>query len=165
MRSSTRSAQLQIRVTPAEKAAIVRAARRAGIGMSEYVLGRVLADPAAQWRLRLRELASAGGARIALAGLSTWLAGLGAGELPGAIDSPPPRELSEFHASYVAAMAEHVCAGHGVEPPAWAREVAPMARPVFASDLESLRLHLLTRSPAAFRRRNIFVDTVVGGQV
>ena len=165
MKPSARSAQLQIRVTPAEKAAIARAARRAGIGMSEYVLAMALPDQTAQWRARLRELVRAGGERIALAGLSNWLAGLGAGELPGAIDAPPPRELSEFHANYVAAMAEHVCVAHGVEAPEWTREVAPMARPVFSSELQSLRLHLLAHSPAAFRRRNIFIDTAVGGQV
>jgi len=29
----------------------------------------------------------------------------------------------------------------------------------------SLRLYLLTHSPAAFRRRNIFIDATVGAQV
>ena len=94
-----------------------------------------------------------------------WLAGLGARELPGAIDAPPPRELSDFHANYLAAMAELACARHGVAPPAWTREVAPLARPAFASELASLRLHLLAHSPAPFRRRNLFIDTAVGGQV
>lgn len=164
MKPSARSAQLQIRVTPAEKAAIARAARRAGVGMSEYVLGRALPDQAVQWREWLRQLVRSDGAKIALAGLSTWLAGLGAGELPGAIDSAP-QGLSDFHTNYVAAMAEHLCAARGVDAPAWTREVAPLARPVFASGLASLRLHLLTHSPAPFRRRNLFVDTAVGGQV
>ena len=164
MKPSARSAQLQIRVTPAEKAAIARAARRAGIGMSEYVLGRALPDQAVQWREWLRQLVRSDGAKIALAGLSTWLAGLGAGELPSAIERAP-QGLSDFHTNYVAAMAEHLCAARGVDAPAWTREVAPLARPVFASGLASLRLHLLTHSPAPFRRRNLFVDTAVGGQV
>jgi hypothetical protein len=165
MKPAGRSTQLQIRVTPAEKAEIARAARRAGIGMSEYVLDMALPNRSAQWRDWLRQLARSDGTKIVLAGLSSWLAGLGACELPGAIDAPPPRELSEFHANYVAAMAEWTCAAHGVAPPAWTREVAPLARPAFASELASLRLHLLARSPAPFRRRNIFVDTAVGGQV
>ncbi|MGH7310893.1 MAG: plasmid mobilization protein, partial [Candidatus Rokuibacteriota bacterium] len=42
MPASAKSAQLQIRVSPAEKAAIQRAARRAGLDMSAYVLTRVL---------------------------------------------------------------------------------------------------------------------------
>lgn len=164
MRPSARSAQLQIRVTPAEKAEIARAARHAGVGMSEYVLGRALPDQAAQWRARLRELVRADGARIALAGLSTWLADLGAGELPGAIDAPP-QGLSDFHANYVAAMAEHLCSARGVDAPGWTREIPPLAQPYFATGLASLRLHLLAHSPAPFRRRNLFVDTAVGGQV
>lgn len=156
---------MQIRVTLAEKAEIARAARRAGIGMSEYVLGMALPNRPAQWREWLRQLARSGGAKIALAGLSSWLAGLGARELPGAIDAPPPREFSEFHANYIAAMAELRCAAHGVDAPAWTRAVPPLARPAFASELASLRLHLLAHSPAPFRRRNLFVDTAVGGQV
>lgn len=156
---------MQIRVTPGEKAEIARAARQAGIGMSEYVLGMALPNRAAQWRDWLRQMVRSGGAKIALAGLSTWLAGLGARELPGAIDAPLPRELSEFHANYLAAMAESACATRGVDAPAWTREVAPLARPAFASELASLRLHLLAHSPAPFRRRNLFIDTAVGGQV
>ncbi len=41
-------AQLQIRVTPKQKAQIERAARRAGLGMSAYVLGKVLPDRSAK---------------------------------------------------------------------------------------------------------------------
>ena len=164
MNPGTRTAQLQVRVTPAEKAAIARAARRAGVGMSEYVLSRALPNQAVQWQGWLRKLVRSDGAKIVLAGLSTWLAGLGAGELPGAIDAAP-HGLSDFHANYVAAMAEHLCAARGVDAPRWTLAVAPLARPVFASDLKSLRLHLLAHSPAPFRRRNLFVDSVVGGQV
>ena len=35
----------------------------------------------------------------------------------------------------------------------------------FASELKSLRLHLLTKSPAPFRRRNLFVDSTLGDRV
>lgn len=164
VKSTTRTAQLQVRVTPSEKAAIARAAQRAGVGMSEYVLAKALPNQAARWQEWLRKLVRSGGAKIELAGLSGWLSGLGAGELPGAIDTPP-RGLSDFHANYVAAMAEHLCAARGVEAPRWTLAVAPLARPVFASELKSLRLHLLAHSPPPFRRRNIFVDSVVGGQV
>ena len=158
-------AQLQIRVTPKEKVQIERAARRAGLGMSAYVLGKVLPDRLAKWRELLRELARTDGSRIALAELSGWLAGLGAGELRGGLEAPPPAELSEVTANTVAAMVEHVCAAQGVAAPAWTRDIEPLARPQFASSLASLRLHLLTNSPAAYRRRNLFVDTAVGGQV
>ena len=160
-----KTAQLQIRVTPVEKAEIERAARRAGLGMSVYVLGKVLPARAAQWRDLLREFARADGARIALAGLSNWLAALSAGELREAVEMPPPAGLSAFSANTVAAMVEHVCAARGVQAPRWTRDIEPLAQPVFGSALASLRLHLLANSPAPFRRRNLFVDTAVGGQV
>lgn len=164
MAAPSRTAQLQIRVTPAEKASLARAARRAGLGMSAYVLGKALPEQAAQWRARLKDLARAEGDRIALAGLSAWLAGLGASELAAAVATPPPR-LSDYHANTVAAMVEHLCDAAGLEPPPWTRDVAPLALPAFASELTSLRLHLLAHSPAPYRRRNLFVDTPAGGQV
>ncbi len=160
-----KTAQLQVRVSPAQKAEIERAARRAGLGMSAYVLARVLPDRTGRWRDLVRDLHRSDGARTSFAALSGWLAGLGAGELREAIETPPPAGLSMRHANTVAAMVEHVCAAQGVPPPAWTREIEPLARPEFGSALSSLRLHLLVSSPAAFRRRNLFVDTVVGGQV
>jgi len=160
-----KTAQLQIRVTPAEKAGIERAARQAGLGMSAYVLGKLLPGRAAQWRGLLQDILRSDDKRLALAALSQWLANLAAGELADALGAPPPAGLPEQLANTVAAMVEHVCAASDEHPPAWTREIPPLALPAFGSELKSLRLHLLTNSPAAFRRRNLFVDTVVGGQV
>jgi hypothetical protein len=120
---------------------------------------------AVEWLELLRDVAASGGERAALAALSAWLAKRGPEELAQALASPPPASLSDYHANTVAAMVEHVCAAAQVFPPEWTRDVQPLAEPAFASDLSSLRLHLLVNSPAAFRRRNLFVDTVPGGQV
>ncbi len=160
-----KTAQLQIRVSPSEKARIERAARQAGMGMSAYVLGKLLPGRAAEWRGLLQDLLRMDEKRLPLAALSHWLASLAPGEFADALDAPPPAGLTGQLANTVAAMVEHVCAASGKRPPAWTREIAPLAEPAFGSGLTSLRLHLLTNSPAAFRRRNLFVDTVVGGQV
>lgn len=160
-----KSAQLQIRVTPAEKARLARAARQAGLGLSAYVLAKALPDRAEEWRALGRDLARPGDRRLALAALSAWLAKLSAGELHDALQAPPPAPLPEELANTVAAMVEHACAAAAVRPPDWTCDIPPLAHPVFGSTLASLRLHLLTSSPAAFRRRNLFVDTAVGGQV
>ncbi len=162
---AVKTAQLQIRVSPEQKAGIERAARHAGMGMSAYVLGRVLPDYADEWRALARQVTGADEPRLALAALSAWLAKLRADELAHALDAPPPANLSAYLANTVAAMVEHACASRGARPPAWTRDIAPLAHPVFGSALTSLRLHLLANSPAAFRRRNLFVDTAVGGQV
>lgn len=168
MPSAAKSGQLQIRVSPTEKAAIRAAARRAGLGLSAYVLDKVLPASRRRFKELMRDLSRAGAdsaeARFALAELNSWLADLRAGELQEALSSPPPA-LTPFLANYVAAMVEYACAKTGVDAPSWARATAPLAEPVFGSTLMSLRLHLLTHSPAPFRRRNIFIDSSVGSRV
>jgi hypothetical protein len=62
-------------------------------------------------------------------------------------------------------MVEVACAQRGIASPAWTRTIAPLTEPVFGSALMSLRLYLLTHSPAPFRRRNIFIDSTVGSRV
>jgi hypothetical protein len=165
MTVAAKSAQLQIRVSPAEKATIQRAARRAGMDMSAYVLARVLPAPARRFHELTAACRDPAMERFALAALNGWLAGLGAGELRDAIASPPAGGLTPYLANYVAAMVEYACARQGVSPPAWVDAIAPLAEPAFGSALLSLRLHLLTRSPAPFRRRNIFIDATVGDRV
>ena len=168
MPTPAKSGQLQIRLTPAEKAAIRAAARRAGLGLSAYVLDRVLPASKRRFQELTRELSRAGAdspeARFALAELNTLLADLGGRELQEAVASPPP-ELTPYLANYVAAMVEYACAKKGAAAPSWLRATEPLDEPVFASSLESLRLYLLTHSPAPFRRRNIFIDASVGSRV
>jgi uncharacterized protein (DUF1778 family) len=164
MAVGAKSTQLQLRVSPAEKAAIRRAARRAGLEMSAYVLARVLPASARHFQELAEAARDPESTRFVLAELNSWLASLGAGELADAVSSPPPSLAPEL-ANYVAAMVEYVCAQHGVAPPTWARAIAPLAEPVFGSALTSLRLHLLTHSPAPFRRRNIFIDATIGARV
>jgi hypothetical protein len=62
-------------------------------------------------------------------------------------------------------MVELGCQRFSIPAPAWTRAVVPLEEPFFGSTLESLRLHLLTQSPAPFRRRNIFIDSSLGQQV
>jgi len=164
MPAATKSAQLQIRVSPAEKAAIQRAARRAGLDTSAYVLARVLPALARRFQELTGACADPVDGRYALAELSAWLASLGGGELQEAVASPPP-PLTPYLANYVAAMVEVACAQRAVATPVWTRAVAPLTEPVFGSALMSLRLYLLTHSPVPFRRRNIFIDASVGSRV
>jgi hypothetical protein len=60
---------------------------------------------------------------------------------------------------------EYACAKRALAVPKWTRMVEPLPEPVFATELQSLRLHLLTHSPPPFRARNIFIDATLGGQV
>ncbi len=62
-------------------------------------------------------------------------------------------------------MTETACNMRGLPLPAWTRRIEALPEPVFGSALPTLRLYLLTHSPAAFRRRNLFIDSSVGARV
>jgi hypothetical protein len=152
-------------VSEAEKSAIRSAAARAGLDMSAYVLSRVLSVPTSEFKEAVRALSGPAGASFALADLNSLLSKFTAAELRDAVAAAPEVELPPFLANYVSAMVETACAKHGIPVPAWIRRVPPLDEPAFGSTLGSLRLHLLTHSPAAFRRRNIFIDSSLGDQV
>jgi uncharacterized protein (DUF1778 family) len=161
-----KDSQLQIRVSTAEKAAIRRAADRAGLDVSTWVLHRLL-PPA---RARFRELTDAlahepARRRFTLAALNDLLTETPADAFRDAVAEPPTDRLDPWAANYVAAMVETAAHRHGIPPPEWTLAVQPLARPAFGSPLESLRLHLLLAAPPAFKRRNIFVDSSIGDRV
>lgn len=156
---------LQIRVSETEKSEIRRAAERAGMDMSSYVLTRVLSSPAKEFRATVGRLAGSTAPSFLLADLNSLLCTLTASELQDAVAAAPEIELSPFLANYVAAMIEVACEKRAIPVPAWTRRTPPLDHPVFGSTLLSLRLHLLTHSPAPFRRRNIFIDAGLGDRV
>lgn len=160
-----KSSQIQIRVSPREKAELEALARRAGQSLSAYVLGRAL--PPARLRLSelVRDLAGDADRRFALAELNDLLSGLGPTELREAVADVDLGGLFPYLQNYVAAMVELASQRVGVAPPAWARQVLPLESPAFAADLPGLRLHLLRSAPVAFKRRNIFVDASIGDRV
>jgi hypothetical protein len=165
MSQHPRSEQLQIRVSPAEKTAIRRAAEHAGMDMSAYVLGRALPTPAMRLHACIEDCAGPAPSSFGLAELNTLLTSWTAAELRDATATPPTTALTPFLANYIAAMIEQACEQRSVRVPHWVRAVAPLPEPVFGSALMSLRLHLLTHSPAPFRRRNIFIDATLGDRV
>ena len=164
MAGAAKTEQLQIRVSKAQKAALQRAASRAGLDVSAYVLAR-LSSPAAEEFKRLTRAAGEAEGRFALAELNALLTRLSAPELREAVSAGEPRFTSAYLANTITAMVETACVRRAVPVPAWTCQIAPLSEPVFGSTLLSLRLHLLTHSPAAFRRRNIFIDATLDDQV
>jgi hypothetical protein len=164
MNKYPKSEQLQVRVSRREKATIQRAAAKAGMDMSAYVLSRVLSGNAAKF-YDFAGTCMGPSARFALAELNSFLSHLTAGDLRDAVAEPPPLELTPYMLNYITAMVEQVCARRAVAAPRWTRTIPPLINPVFASALISLRLHLLTHSPPAFRCRNIFIDSSVGDRI
>ncbi len=162
---SSKSEQLQIRVTPAQKETLRRRAAEAGLDISGYVLARAL-PPA---RLRFEELVTALGGggehRFVLAELNALLSALGSEEFQEAVNHAELCDLTPFLANYLAAMVEQGAGMKGVAPPGWVRRVPPLAQPYFAAPFPALRLHLLRAAPVPFKRRNLFVDASLGARV
>jgi uncharacterized protein (DUF1778 family) len=164
MSKAGKTEQLQIRVSKAEKSAIQRAAARAGLDVSAFVLERVRPRQGEAFA-EVVARAGQGQERFALAELNALLTGLTAAELREAVAAGIPRSLPPVVANTVAAMVEMACARRVVAVPTWTSAIQPLSEPLFGSTLQGLRLHLLTHSPAPFRRRNIFVDATLGDQV
>lgn len=161
---AAKSTQLQIRVAPAQKGALKRLAREAGLDVSAYVLSRALPREDARLASILKAL---GGSdyRFALAELHDLLESLAPFEFESVMGDVDLGNLSPMLRNYLAAMVEQASGRKHVNPPGWTREVAPLEQPWFATDLAALRLYLLTVSPVVFKRRNLYVDATVGNRV
>lgn len=161
----TKTQQLQIRVTPHQKAALRRLAAAAGQDVSSYALSRLVPVERDRVGELLRALGADADRRYALAELHDFLHRLTSTAFGEAVARADLTGLSSYLANYVAAMVELAADQKGVAPPAWVRDVAPLESPAFATPLVSLRMHLLRSAPLPFKRRNIFVDASVGARV
>jgi len=164
---SAKSQQLQIRVTPAQKAALKRLAHEAGADVSAYVLARALPDARLRFGEIVRALDDDADHRFALAELNDLLSRLTGAQLRDAVAVARPElpGLPTLIQNYVAAMVEQACCQRDAPAPSWTRDVPPLETPYFATRLRGLRLHLIRAAPVPFKRRNIFVDSGVGARV
>jgi len=160
----TKSTQIQLRVSPSEKAELVRRARASGADLSAYILGRLLPRPGLEFLALTRLLAEKKSKPAVLAELHDLLARASRAQFAELAEHGPVVRLPPLLENQLAAMVETRAAQLGVLPPAWVHEVKALDEPWFASDLLALRLHLLTHSPPAFRRRNLFVDSTIGAR-
>ena len=162
---AAKSEQLQIRLTREQKMRLRDVARRAGLDVSAYVLAQALPATNELFQHTVALLGHASERRYAWADLSDLLVPLGAGELERAVSHAGMNGLSAFLQNYLAATVEYLCAKRGVRPPAWTMTIPPLPGPWFATELRSLRVHLLRTSPVAFRRRNLFIDAAPDARV
>jgi hypothetical protein len=144
------------------KADLVRRARAEGLDLSSWMLARLAPERRHRFLGLVRALGTRAESISVLAEISDLLNDCGRAELATVTELPPLAKLGELHANQLAAMVETRAACLGIRPPQWVAEVEPLRKPWFASELASLRLYLLSNSPPAFRRRNLFVDSTVG---
>ena len=77
---------------------------------------------------------------------------------PSAIEERPPATDDVRYDAYLAALAEHLAVVHELDRPEWATEPARfLDRFWFPSDVAGFRAIAIAQSPAAFRRRGIFI--------
>lgn len=80
-------------------------------------------------------------------------------ELRASFLQTPPVPLDDLRDAYLAATAEHLANSYRLPVPEWSESYGfRLRRPFFAGELESLKALLTVESPAAFRRRLLFVS-------
>ena len=165
---SAKTQQLQIRVTPQQKATLKRRAKAAGVDLSTFVLAHALPSDGNRFAELVRVLRHDAKRSFALAELSDLLHACSPADFADAVGRAEAGALSglpPYVQNYVAAMTEQAAYQKGVAAPEWTRSIAPLATPHFATPLTSLRPHLLRAAPVPFKRRNIFVDASVGVRI
>ncbi len=151
----------QIRVTADQKRRLKRRARDAGMDMSSWILDRVLPPENERFQALARALAEPKGREFALAELADFLRPLRGGAFARATSEPPRAPIDPVTLNHLAGASELASAKRAVAPPPWTARVPVPAHPVFGTTLNSARLYLLTHTPVAFRRRNVFVDSSI----
>lgn len=162
---TAKTQQLQIRVTPRQKAALKRQAAAAGLDVSSYVMSRVLPDEASRFAELLRLLPHETQRKYGLAELNDLLSASPPAIFGDVLARADLGALAPYLQNYVAAMIEQAAELKQVAPPPWVRGIPPLDVPHFATPLLGLRMHLLRSAPVPFKRRNIFVDAAVGARV
>ena len=165
MGSNNKTVHLQIRVSPEQKAMIMRASELANLPMSAWILNKVLPSKKKKFHKLVKALQVDEDRAYVFAELNDLLSNISSALFTDTVADRPNEQLRAYTENYLAAMVEHAAAQKEVACPAWTRDIPPLTQPVFGTDLKSLRLHLLTHSPSAFRSRNIFIDATLGDRV
>lgn len=152
-----KTSQLQIRVSPSQKAVLKRLAEAAGTSVSEYVLSRALPSHRLELRERIEALRDAPDLGSALGQLADFLRELPEEVFLEATSGSGPIHLPSLLQNYAAAAVEREASRRRLPAPGWTRAVRPLRSPHFAWDLRSLRPHLMRITPPAFKRRRVFV--------
>ncbi len=165
MKPTTKQLQLQIRVSKTEKTAIQQAAKAANLGMSEWVLSKLLPSGQRRFQDLTRQLAETAEPGYILAEIHDLLKNATPSEFEEIAALPISRRIPPYLENYIAAMIEYSAHQKKVSAPEWVRQIPPLDSPHFPVDMLSLRLYLLTHSPAPYRNRNIFIDAPIGTRV
>jgi len=161
----SKTSQLQIRVSPQEKAAIMRQAKKAKMSISQWIMSKAIPEVRKIFQRLLNQISHQSNTKYTLAEIHDLLKNSTGDEFELMVSESPPASLPVFYLNYISAMVEYTACLKGRKAPSWTEKIPPLEQPYFGSDLQSLRLHLLTHSPPPFRRRNIFIDSTIGKRI
>lgn len=133
--------------------------------MSEYILTRIFPEQKFRWMGLLTKLSRSKKTSFVLSEIHDFLAGLSSDDWIATVSEAPEDSIEPVWLNYVCAMLELAASQKKVAPPEWTKLVEPLNTPYYASELLSLRLHLLTSAPPPFRKRRLFIDASVGDRV
>jgi len=154
---NSKTSQLQIRVSPAQKDALKRLAAEAGLTVSAYVLAVALPPVSEEFTRRIRALTGAVDRHKQLWDLTIYLSSLPDAGFVEAVAVADFAGIPPLLQNYAAASVEQEASRRGLAAPAWTESIENPVRPHFAWELRSLRPHLMRMSPPAFKRRNLYV--------
>jgi hypothetical protein len=80
-----------------------------------------------------------------------------AGVQPSLLQEEPAPIGDDRWDTLLAALAEHLAAGHDLAPPEWT-EARVLRRPWFPAELEIQRAEALVWAPAAFRKHGVYLS-------
>ncbi len=164
MNKLKKSEYLQIRVSKQQKEIIKSTAKSAGVDMSTWVLQRVLNNKSQQFLTILSQFNTLEDSFV-FARLHDFLMLCSKTDFEQTVSIKPTSKLSDFQINYTIAMIEHRAHTLGCTAPDWINDFPILHEPYFGTSLKSLRLHLLINSPIAFKQRNIYIDSTLGGRV
>lgn len=165
MKRQNKLLQLQIRVSPTEKAAICAAAKHVNMSISEWILTQILPANLRRFQDLVMQLKQNANISYVFAELHDLFHASQPKEFERMVSQPMMVNLTPYLENYLAAMIEYAANQKGIPAPNWVNNIKPLDKPVFGSDLLNLRLYLLTHSPPPFRSRNIFIDSTIGKRV
>ena len=160
-----RSEYIQMRISPRDKKKLVQIARMHNMTLSKWILSKVrIENSVAELKRIYNEFSKRSKESYLFAQLGDYLMNV-PNELWLEFVSIKPENMESDQLSYVAAIIDQLSVIRDLEKPHWITEIKGHDKPYFGSDLQSLRLYLLIKSPVAFRQRNIFIDSSAGERV
>lgn len=135
--------------------------------ISAYLLSKAGLDLRAKWDGLAGDLERADDEKISYvwAAIIDFLTPLSRQDFQDLFANEPAWSLSDFKENYLVGLIERVAQNLNIPAPNWALDVNPLADPYFPEEHPKLRVYLMLHGDPIFRRRNIFIDSSIGGRV